>query len=402
MDEKQTLEMTNENLTFDALIEEVSAFLLENQDISKQKFQCIVEEALRSETDPEIKKTDRDTKAKPTGALRARWRKRKPCLSTRWCCFWLMALGLGVLVYMLISDNGQYLFVKRSTVKVANALFKMVSPVNDEIKCLNALVFYLVQRPIRRFAHQMGLLGRKEQPHCVLKNPFFEPEKEEDQCMRCVNVKHILTTKKDLTEEYHTLAAITFNPIVFRQLVGNVSVSDLRKKLEESGKLQAEVPNYVNSNTDEIKSMGDLIDPNRFDKMVKNSTVHLEWRSGNYYGRSVIKGLFPLPAIIEQNLNWDGNYYFDSYRKLFLDGAESDAYDLDVIPKPETYVIYLQGSGSRKIILSPREPCGYQCCYLSTHLKAGDVLTFPNAVWKARSEAADGEEMSLASLSLTH
>lgn len=79
----------------------------------------------------------------------------------------------------------------------------------------------------------------------------------------------------------------------------------------------------------------------------------------------LIRTLFPRPYIISE---WSGQ---SIERYVMIDGPKADPY---VLPNPEcSYVILVQGTGQRTIILKPSKECGDLCRTVSVILKPSYV-----------------------------
>lgn len=97
----------------------------------------------------------------------------------------------------------------------------------------------------------------------------------------------------------------------------------------------------------------------------KSSKTHTSWRINRMMPARIVRSLFPRPYFISQRSGQSME------RFIMVDEPSAEAYSL---PNLEcSYVVIIQGSGERTIILKPSKECGNSCKTVSVVLKPSFV-----------------------------
>jgi hypothetical protein len=197
---------------------------------------------------------------------------------------------------------------------------------------------------------------------CLVENPFFYVADME--CWPCENVHSVM----DLTGfDNHSLYQ-TGAPYIVKTVQKEVLMETLQKLYTENKHTFGAEANNIKSNNSSVNSLEEL-----FDNGVKSST-HVSWRINKMSPGRLIRSLFPRPYIISE---WSGQ---SIERYVMIDGPKASPYTL---PNPEcSYVIVIQGSGERTIILKPSKECGNICRTVSVILKPSYVLWYNWWYWR--------------------
>ncbi|KAK6183834.1 hypothetical protein SNE40_006426 [Patella caerulea] len=203
---------------------------------------------------------------------------------------------------------------------------------------------------------------------CLIGNPYFEEEAAD--CFLCEGIDSVRLTK--LKREKQLDENLFQKPILFRGLQNQIiSVMDIANLINREELLQ-DSSLAVYSSVDWVKSLNDLNSPGILEDITNDKDFHIKWISRRMGTSQFLKRLFPRPCVFPKKFE----VVIEKF--LFISGPGSEGESLTGEARSRD-LFYIQGTGSRTLLFTPRAGCEQSCSSFQVKTEPGDVLCFPYA-----------------------
>nr|XP_045593199.1 uncharacterized protein LOC123754906 [Procambarus clarkii] len=201
---------------------------------------------------------------------------------------------------------------------------------------------------------------------CLLPNPFFDQPYID--CVSCHDTSVPITASgvNQFRDLYYNNGKVV---IVTDALLHPISWTDLADKLDIEQEVEIGALKYVSKSETNVNSLNKIMK-----EKTLNGDIHIEWKVNRLETLHVVRKIFPrlyfIPSETEVAL----------YRFLFVDGPESNSYQLPLTEFAN--VVLIQGDGSSNLTLYPSQHCQNTCSSVTVTLNATQVLFFNWIYWR--------------------
>ncbi|KAL8570765.1 hypothetical protein ACOMHN_006915 [Nucella lapillus] len=231
---------------------------------------------------------------------------------------------------------------------------------------------------------------------CVVSNPLFSRQTllGDHACENCNTVTNIrqFTITANSSESESDIkplpGTVLLEPVLFKGRGNSVSLDVFRKVLSQNQFAQQPMMG-VSTNLDWAPHVKDLLEEDVPQKLAAKPDFYFFWKSKLVWTSQIMRKVFPKPAML-------GNMEVAIRKSIYLTGPQADGLELPDSPTG-THSWYVQGSGTRKMVLNPVPFCQGECTPLSVVLHAGDMVTYNCDIYTAKI-IRHGEDISISFL----
>ncbi|XP_076465883.1 bombesin receptor-activated protein C6orf89 homolog [Babylonia areolata] len=225
---------------------------------------------------------------------------------------------------------------------------------------------------------------------CMVFNPLFSKDAVlgEHICENCNTVTKIKQFTAASMEQGPVPGPVLLEPVLFKGKGKNVSLETFQNILSNNPFSQLPMLG-VKTNLEWASQVRDLLDSDVAKKLAAQPDFYFIWKSKLVWTSQLMRKVFPKPLLLE-------TMEVAIRKTIFINGPKVDSFQLPASPIG-IHSWYIQGTGSRKVVLTPAARCQKECVTISVTLNAGDMVTYNCDVYKATVHP-EGDDLSIAFL----
>ncbi|KAK2151753.1 hypothetical protein LSH36_353g10048 [Paralvinella palmiformis] len=212
--------------------------------------------------------------------------------------------------------------------------------------------------------------------HCLIGNPFVEFQNQD--CGECQKVRkeHVLITVS--TRQYENIYMGRAQPLILKGNHSKVTFNDLRSWYRDNGITFDAVNRKLQKAPPGVESIDDFLANYSEDDLIADRNIHVEWTSDAVNPSRLIRRLFSRPTFVPRTQE------VSLLKTIVVSSPEAGTIEPNRRRRGSSAHWYVQGSGSREIVLLPAAKCD-TCQPIKFVLEAGDILCYNGHVWRLQS-----------------
>lgn len=249
---------------------------------------------------------------------------------------------------------------------------------------------YEIMRFVRLAAvplHGMFNISSLYNAECLIENPFYEEVPPD--CNICRDFQHVPgVNASSFNAVKFTAYTNTLKPVkIMNTLEKNVTYSDLRDMYLEIRHGLFSDPHMFTSTVPEFQSLSALFDEDRQEEVNSHETLHIDWHSTTVKASAGLRTLFPRPQYLPSETE------VTLEKHVLIDGPNTETYRMPSIDNSPLH-LYTLGSGKRRVLMRPVQPCKQVCNSMLVFMQPGDSLLYNRDLWRAYL-ATNGDRTSI-------